>query len=59
MKHLDLWKEKLRVFKSERIIRQRQYNTAHRAIVKCLSQIDELEKKIEKAKLASIKPSPK
>jgi hypothetical protein len=59
MKHLDLWKEKLRAVKSERIIRQRQYNTAHRAIVKCLSQMEELEKKIEKAKLASIKPSPK
>jgi hypothetical protein len=57
MKHLDLWKEKLRAVKSERIIRQRQYNTAHRAIVKCLGQMEELEKKIEKAKLASIKPS--
>ena len=47
MKHLDLWKEKLRAVKSERIIRQRQYNTAHRAIVKCLGQMEELEKKIE------------
>lgn len=48
MKRIDLWKAKLKIAKAERRIRLRNLNAATRAYGKCLTEIYELENKIER-----------
>ena len=52
MRHVDLWKAKLKAAKAEQRIVVRQYNAAERALHRLSLQIENLEKKIER-KLAN------
>ena len=52
MKRIDALKDKLRAAKAELTIRRRQFNAAQRGLLRVLTNIDELEKKIEKINLA-------
>jgi hypothetical protein len=52
MKRIDTLKGKLKAAKAELIIRYRQFNAAQRGLIRVLHNINELEKKIEKANLA-------
>jgi len=48
MKRLDLWKAKLKTAKAELRIRERNANSAIRALMHVRATITELEKKIER-----------
>ena len=52
MKRIDALKGQLKVAKAELIIRYRQFNAAERGLARVRHNINELEKKIEKANLA-------
>jgi hypothetical protein len=48
MKRIDLWKAKLKIAKAERRIRERDANSAIRALMRVRATITELENKIER-----------
>jgi len=48
MKHIDLWKAKLKAAKTERRLAAKAHNATERALHRLSLEIEDLEKKIER-----------